>query len=329
MSVLDRSGLQIVLVVDQADHLLGTVTDGDIRRGLLRDLSQSAAVDNVMNRSPLTAPAGLSRHELIETLRQHEVHHVPIVDATGRVVGLEAETELYEGAERDNWVVLMAGGLGQRLRPLTDNVPKPLLAVGDRPLLEIIIDGFVRQGFRRFFVSVNYRADMVKSHFGDGSRIGCDIRYLEEMEPLGTAGAIGLLNEVPDKPFVVMNGDLLTTINFDNLIDFHEAHKADLTVGVRRYSHQIPYGVTNIQDHRILDVVEKPVHECFISAGVYVLSPRMLTQLRPPRRVDMPDLVREMIASGGQVSAFPITEYWIDIGRVEDLERARQEFSTL
>lgn len=329
MSVLDRSGLQIVLVVDSVDHLLGTVTDGDIRRGLLRDLSQSAAVEEVMNRTPLTAPADLSRQELIETLRRHELHHMPIVDAAGRVVGLQAETELYEGAERDNWVILMAGGLGQRLRPLTDDVPKPLLAVGDRPLLEIIIDGFVRQGFRRFFVSVNYRAEMVKSHFGDGSRIGCDIRYLEEVEPLGTAGAIGLLTETPDKPFIVMNGDLLTTINFDNLLGFHEGHKADLTVGVRRYTHQIPYGVTNVQDHRILDVVEKPVHECFISAGVYVLSPGLLKQLQPPRRVDMPDLVREMIASAGQVSAFPITEYWIDIGRIEDLERAREEFNTL
>lgn len=327
--MLDRSGLQIVLVVDRADRLLGTITDGDIRRGLLRDLSQSAAVDEVMNRTPLTAPAGLSRQELIETLRRHEVHHLPIVNPEGYVVGLEADTELYEGVERANWVVLMAGGLGQRLRPLTDDVPKPLLAVGDRPLLEIIIDRFVRQGFRHFFVSVNYRAEMVKEHFGDGSRFGCDIRYLEENQPMGTAGAIGLLPEIPADPFIVMNGDLLTTLDFDRLLNFHINHTADLTLAVRRYSYQIPYGVAEIQDNQVTSIVEKPTHDYYISGGIYVLSPSLLKRLQPARLIDMPDLMREVIGGGSHIAAFPVTEYWIDIGRIEDLDRARLEVSSL
>ncbi|MDY0873653.1 nucleotidyltransferase family protein [Dongia rigui] len=326
MSVLDRSALQIVLVVDKDERLLGTVTDGDIRRGLLRDLNQATRIVEVMNRTPITAPEGLPRQELIEILRRHDLHHIPIVAANGRVVGLEADTELYEGAERDNWVVLMAGGLGQRLRPLTDDIPKPLLAVGDRPLLEIIIDRFVRQGFRRFFVSVNYRADMVKEHFGDGTRFGCDIRYLEEREPLGTAGAIGLLPEMPTAPFIVMNGDLLTTLDFERLLEFHTKHGADVTLAVRRYSHQIPYGVAEILHNRVTSIVEKPIKECYISGGIYVLSPSVLSKLQPVRQIDMPDLMRDVIAGRGQVSAFPVTEYWIDIGRIEDLERARREF---
>jgi dTDP-glucose pyrophosphorylase len=329
MAVLDQTSMQIVLVVQPGDQLVGTVTDGDIRRGLLRDLNQNAPVEEVMNRAPMTAPQGMSRLELIELLRRNDLRHVPIVDASGRVVGLEADSELYEGVEKENWVVLMAGGLGQRLRPLTDDVPKPLLAVGDRPLLEIIIDRFIVQGFRRFFVSVNYRAEMVMSHFGDGGRMGCEIRYLQEREPLGTAGAIGLLPETPKAPFVVMNGDLLTTVDFDRLVDFHSAHSGDLTLCVRRYSHQIPYGVAEVRDNLVIDIVEKPSHDCYISGGIYVLSPSVLSRLRPVRRVDMPNLMRDVIDSGGRVSAFPVTEYWIDIGRIEDLERARSEMMSL
>lgn len=329
METIDRAAIQIALVIDQSDRLLGTVTDGDIRRGLLRNLELSAPVIQVMNPKPLTAPQGLSRLEMIETLRRHGVRHIAVVDAAERLVGLESDTELYEGAEKDNWVVLMAGGLGQRLRPLTDDVPKPLLEVGDRPLLEIIIDRFIVQGFRKFFVSVNYRADLVKGHFGDGGKLGCDIRYLEEREPLGTAGAIGLLPERPTEPLVVMNGDLLTTVDFDTLVEFHGQHGADLTLCVRRYSHQIPYGVAEIRGNQVIGIVEKPSHECYISGGIYVLSPELFSRLQPVRRIDMPDLMRDLIGDGRRVAAFPVTEYWIDIGRIEDLERARSEIDGL
>lgn len=325
MASLDQSTLQIVLVVDASGRLMGTVTDGDIRRGLLRDLGMAAPVAAVMNSEPLTAPQGLSRLELLETLRRHDLHHIPIVDGEGRVVALESDTELYEGAERDNWVVLMAGGLGQRLRPLTNDVPKPLLEVGDRPLLEIILDRFIVQGFRRFFVSVNYRAEMVKAHFGNGGRFGCEIDYLEEHEPLGTAGAIGLLPARPESPFLVMNGDLLTTVNFENLASFHAQNGADLTLCVRRYSHQIPYGVAEIRGNQVIGIVEKPSHDCYISGGIYVLSPDVLSRLQPARRIDMPDLMRDLIDGGRRVAAFPVTEYWVDIGRIEDLERVRNE----
>ncbi|WP_395022102.1 nucleotidyltransferase family protein [Dongia sp.] len=325
MQAIDQSSLQIALVVDGNDHLLGTVTDGDIRRGLLRGLDLDSPAAQVMNVKPKVARQGMSRAEFIELLRRYELHHLPLVDETGRLVGLESDVELYEGAEKDNWVVLMAGGLGQRLRPLTEDMPKPLLPVGDRPLLEIIINRFTAQGFRKFFISVNYRADLVEAHFGDGAKFGAEIRYLREDQPLGTGGAVGLLPERPSLPFVVMNGDLLTTINFESLVDFHQQHEADLTLCVRRYSHQIPYGVAEIQGGEVMSIVEKPNHECFISGGIYVLSPAVFDRLQPQRRVDMPDLMRELIAEKRRVTAFPVTEYWIDIGRIEDLERARQE----
>jgi dTDP-glucose pyrophosphorylase len=325
MEAIDRSALQIALVVGENDRLLGTVTDGDIRRGLLHGLNLDSPAAQVMNTKPKVARQGMSRVEFIELLRRHNLHHLPLVDSNGRLVGLESDVELYEGAEKDNWVVLMAGGLGQRLRPLTDDTPKPLLPVGDRPLLEIIINRFAAQGFRKFFISVNYRAELVEAHFGDGSKFGAEIRYLREDQPLGTGGAVGLLPERPTLPFVVMNGDLLTTINFETLVDFHQQHGAEMTLCVRPYSHQIPYGVAEIKGGEVVSIVEKPSHECFISGGIYVLSPMVFDRLQPLRRVDMPDLMRELIDEKQRVTAFPVTEYWIDIGRIEDLERARQE----
>jgi dTDP-glucose pyrophosphorylase len=325
IEVIDRSGLQIALVVDADGRLVATVTDGDVRRGLLRGVDLAQPVMQVANMQPLSARAETSRHELLELMRRRDVSHLPLVDAAGRLVALEADTELYEEAEKPNWVLLMAGGLGQRLRPLTEETPKPLLPVGDRPLLEIIIDRFVTQGFRKFFIAVNYRAEMVEAHFGDGLRFGAEIQYLRETEPLGTAGALGLIPERPSAPVIVMNGDLLTTINFARIEEFHSQHEADLTLCVRRYTHQIPYGVAEVRGHEVVAIAEKPTHECFISGGIYVVSPAVYDMLRPVRRLDMPELMTQLIADKRRVTAFPVSEYWIDIGRIEDLERARAE----
>jgi dTDP-glucose pyrophosphorylase len=325
IEVIEASGLQIALVVDPEGRLLATVTDGDIRRGLLRGVDLGQPVMQVANTHPLTASAEASRGELLELMRRCEVSHVPLVDSSGRLVALEADTELYEGEARPNWVLLMAGGLGQRLRPLTEDMPKPLLPVGDRPLLEIIVDRFVSQGFRKFFISVNYRAEMVEAHFGDGLRFGAEIQYLRETEPLGTAGALGLIPERPSAPVIVMNGDLLTTINFTRLEEFHTRHQTDLTLCVRPYTYQIPYGVAEVRGHEVVSISEKPTHECFISGGIYVVSPEVYDMLHPARRMDMPELMSRLIAEKRRVTAFPVSEYWIDIGRIEDLERARAE----
>jgi len=324
IEVIDASGLQIALVVDVADHLLGTVTDGDVRRGLLRGLDLTKPVSEIMNAHPVTGEATMTRGQRLEIMRGRELSHLPVVDG-GRLVNLESDVELLEPSEKPNWVVLMAGGLGQRLRPLTEDVPKPLLPVGDRPLLEIIIERFVIHGFRKFYISVNYRAEMVEAHFGNGERFGAVIRYLREMEPLGTAGALGLIPERPEAPLIVMNGDLLTAVNFSRLEEFHVEQDADLTLCVRRYIHQIPYGVAEIRGDQVVSIVEKPSHECFISGGIYVVSPAVHDLLRPARRLDMPELMSRLIGERRRVTAFPVTEYWIDIGRIEDLERARAE----
>jgi len=327
IEVIDASGLQIALVVDSADHLLGTVTDGDVRRGLLRGLELNRPVSEVMNAHPTTGASTMTRGQRLEIMRRRELSHLPVLDAAGRIVNLESDVELLAVSEKPNWVVLMAGGLGQRLRPLTEDVPKPLLPVGDRPLLEIIIERFVIQGFRKFYIAVNYRAEMVEAHFGDGSNFGAEIRYLREVEPLGTAGALGLIEERPEAPLIVMNGDLLTTVNFGRLAEFHVEQSADLTLCVRRYVHQIPYGVAEVQNDQVVSITEKPSHECFISGGIYMVSPSIYDLLRPARRVDMPDLMSRLIAERRRVTAFPVTEYWIDIGRIEDLERARAEIN--
>jgi NDP-sugar pyrophosphorylase family protein len=228
---------------------------------------------------------------------------------------------------RDNWVVLMAGGLGSRLRPLTDECPKPMLRVGNKPLLETIIETFIEQGFRRFFISVNYMADTIKEYFGDGSRWGAEIQYLEETSRLGTAGALSLLPEKPQAPLLVMNGDLLTKINFRQLLDFHREHHAQGTMCVREYEFQVPYGVVKMDHHRITGFEEKPIQRYFVNAGIYVLEPQALQHIPHGVFFDMPSLFQTLMADRQEAVVFPIREYWLDIGHMADYDRANGEFA--
>jgi dTDP-glucose pyrophosphorylase/predicted transcriptional regulator len=322
---IDEGAIRIALVVDDGNRLLGTVTDGDIRRGILKGISLDDAVERVMNAHPTTARADESRDAILERMKQTRLHQIPVVDGQGRLVAVEILDELLQTRQRDNWVVLMAGGLGSRLRPLTDECPKPLLKVGSKPLLEIILENFLEYGFRRFFLSVNYKAEMVKAHFGDGSRWGIEIRYIHEDRRLGTAGALSLLPERPALPLVVMNGDLLTKVNFQHLLDFHAEHGARATMCVREYDFQVPYGVVRIDHHRILGIDEKPVQRFFVNAGIYVLEPETLA-LIPPTYFDMPDLFTKLIAERRETAVFPIREYWLDIGHMEDFARANGDF---
>jgi dTDP-glucose pyrophosphorylase len=324
---IDESALQIALVVDAEDRLIGTVTDGDVRRALLRGIGLEAPVGEVMNRNPLSCPAALGREAALAVMRASDVKQVPVVDDGGRVVGLELIGETISGAARDNWVVLMAGGLGQRLRPLTEDCPKPMLPVGGQPLLEIILKNFVRQGFRRFFLSVNYKAEMVSRHFVDGSRFGVKIDYLEERAKLGTAGALGLLPARPSAPLIVMNGDLLTGVNFANMLEFHVEQLATATMAVREHTVEVPFGVIDLAEDYLAGVTEKPRYSWFINAGVYVVEPSVLELIDPGQALDMPVLFERVLARNDKVAAFPIREYWRDIGRIEDLERASADFA--
>lgn len=279
-----------------------------------------------MNSQLTAVPASMSRDEMLTLMRRMTIHHLPLVDDAGRVVGLATLDELVGAGERPNWVVLMAGGLGTRLQPLTDECPKPLLTVGGKPILETILESFAEQGFRRIFLSVNYKAEMIRSHFGTGDRWGVQVEYLHENTRLGTAGALSLLPEKPSDPIVVMNGDLLTRTNFDNLLQFHIAQGATATMSVREYSFQVPYGVVRLDGTHIKAIEEKPVQKFFVNAGIYALSPDVLDHLPAETFFDMPTLFEHLIVAGKTTAAYPLREYWLDIGRLEEFERAQREW---
>lgn len=325
---MDASRLQIALVVDQADRLVGVVTDGDIRRGILRGITLATLTAEVMSPRPLSLSAGASRQEVLAFMRSHMVQQVPLLDERGTLVGLDLLNNLLTGFERPNWVVLMAGGLGMRLRPLTESCPKPLLTVGGKAILETILESFVEQGFRRFYVAVNYRAEMIRSFFGNGERWGVRIDYLHEDRPLGTAGALSLLPEQPAHPLITMNGDLLTRPNYAGLLDFHEEHGATATMAVREYDFQVPYGVVKLDDAVIAAIEEKPVQRFFVNAGIYVLSPAALKLIPSGTPYDMPTLFQQLTRDKLRTVAYPLREYWLDIGRTEEFERAQREWTS-
>lgn len=324
---IDKGGMQLAIVLEPDGCLAGLLSDGDVRRAILRGCDLSTPVRQVMNRQPTTAPSSWSGEELLALMRKKILRQLPVVNEAGRVVGLATVDDLSGVVERPNWVVLMAGGLGTRLLPLTETVPKPMLPVSGKPILENILESFVEQGFRHFFLSVNYMAEAVRAHFGDGSRWGVDITYLYESKRLGTAGALSLLPGRPEDPILVMNGDLLTRARFDNMLHFHLEHGAAATMAVREYDFQVPYGVVRLEGARILGVDEKPVHRFFVNAGIYALSPAVLDLVPKDRFFDMPSLFEGVLASGGHVAAFPVREYWLDVGRLEEFERAQQEWS--
>ncbi|MGC5324874.1 nucleotidyltransferase family protein [Brevibacillus sp. SYSU BS000544] len=326
IQMIDSSGLQIVLVADQDGRLLGTVTDGDIRRGLLKGRQLTDPVSTVMNPYPSVATPFDSRENILALMKIKHLRQIPIVDDEGTIIRVEILDDLLQPKKKENWVVLMAGGLGTRLAPLTDDCPKPLLKVGNKPLLETIMLNFIEQGFHHFYISVNYRSDMITDYFGDGSRWGVEIRYIHESKRMGTAGALTLLPEVPQLPLIVMNGDLLTKVNFEQLLDFHTTHHAVATMCVREYDFQVPYGVVKIDKHRLLRIEEKPLVSYFVNAGIYVLNPDSIQDIPKDSFYDMPKLFEKLVDNQKNVSVFPIREYWLDIGRMSDFEKANGEF---
>jgi dTDP-glucose pyrophosphorylase len=320
---IDSGSLQIALVTDAEDRLLFTVTDGDIRRALLAGIGPDSPVLALGGKPPRTIAPDVSDSEARQIMRQQSLHHLPVVDAGGRLLDLIYVDDLSGLRPNDTRVVLMAGGLGTRLRPLTAQTPKPMLRLGDRPILETIIRSLSDQGFSNLTISLNYRGDQIRDHFGDGRRFGVEITYVEEKERLGTAGALTLLPDRPQQPFIVMNADLLTTIRYEALVNFHREQTAKATVCAWEYSHQVPYGVLQTDDTRLVAIEEKPTRVERVSAGIYVLSPEVLDLLDGPTYTDMPDLLQRLMNAGDPVSVFAMRETWIDIGRIEDLEQAR------
>jgi dTDP-glucose pyrophosphorylase len=328
IETIERSDAKVALVIDDAGRLIGTVTDGDVRRGLLRGLELAAPATQIMNPHPRVAGINDDPAQIMDMMRRNICRQVPIVDEEGRVIALKTLEEALAVPARPNWVLLMAGGRGQRLRPLTDECPKPMLLIGGKPILQIILESMARDGFQRFFISLNYKREIVREYFGDGSRWNAQIEYVEEDEdrPLGTAGPLGLLPPRPEHPTIVMNGDILTKVGFGALLDFHTEHASAGTMCVRDYMHQVPYGVIAADDHRLSEIVEKPVQRFLVNAGIYVLEPEAINMVPPGATYDMTTLFEDITRRGLTASVFPVREYWMDIGRIDDFHKANDDY---
>jgi dTDP-glucose pyrophosphorylase len=321
--VLNEVGYKIVIVTDPTGILLGTVSDGDIRRGLLRGLDLSSPLDGVIHREVLVAPPELGRDLIIKLMTVNKIQQIPIVDKEMRVIGLYLWDEIVMQPIRPNMMVIMAGGKGTRLHPQTENCPKPLLPVAGKPILEHIINSAKAQGISSFVLAIHHLGHMIEEHFGDGSSLGVSIEYTRENSPLGTAGAISLLNPLPDSAFVVTNGDVLTDTRYGELIDFHQQNSAQATMAVRIHEWQNPFGVVQTDGFELTSYEEKPIVRSLINAGVYVIEPSAVRHLVKSAPCDMPSFFEKIQVSGDKVIVFPIHERWLDIGRPSELIAAR------
>ncbi|OUS31474.1 alcohol dehydrogenase [Gammaproteobacteria bacterium 45_16_T64] len=329
LELINAESLRVVLVVDENRSLLGTVTDGDIRRGLLNNLQLSAPVSDVMKISPITTSSSTPKSELVELMKREDILSIPVLE-NGIVVGLETLQSALSCPKYENPIFLMAGGFGTRLKPLTDFCPKPMLVIGDRPMLETVLESFIKAGFVNFYVSTHYMADQVRDHFGDGSQWNVNISYVHEEAPLGTGGALGLLPvDMPDLPIIMMNGDILTNVDFQRLLEFHNENDADATMCVREYEYQVPYGVITGEGNKIKSMIEKPIQRYFVNAGIYVVSQRLARSVPSNHKVDMPTILEKSLDVNDSVLMFPIHEYWLDIGRMDDFNRAQVDIRTL
>ncbi|EEY39724.1 sugar-phosphate nucleotide transferase [Vibrio cholerae] len=331
LEIINNEALRVAVVVDQNDKLLGMITDGDIRRGLLNDLQLTDAVSKVMNSNPITAKLGTSKEQLVELMERKQILSVPLLDKENKVVGLETLHSALSKNRYQNPVFIMAGGFGTRLRPLTDKCPKPMLKIGGKPILETVIKSFIKAGFSNFYISTHYMPEQIYQHFGDGGELGVSISYVHEDSPLGTGGALGLLPEDMPRnlPLIMINGDVLTKVDFQRLLNFHIENEADATMCVREYDYQIPYGVINSEGNKITSIVEKPIQRFFVNAGIYVVSPRVIQSVAKNQKIDMPTLLERHMVEREKVLMFPIHEYWLDIGRMDDFNKAQVDILSL
>lgn len=328
IETIHKAGLRIGLVVDQEEKLLGTVTDGDIRRALLSHKDMSLSVVEIMNSNPITASPDHDRLKIIKLMKSKDILHLPLVDSHGVVLGLRAINDLIETPITKNPVMIMAGGFGKRLLPLTNDTPKPMLKIGSKPILESIINRFKGFGFIDFYISLHYKGEIIKDYFGDGKDLGVSIKYLIEEEPLGTAGALTLLpDDLSDLPLILMNGDLMTEVNFVSLLESHNKSKSEATICVAEYDFQVPYGVLEVKNTKVRNIIEKPIHRFFVNAGIYVVNKSLFTNLESGKYCDMPDLLSSRIGDIEGINTFPLFEEWLDIGRISDFKKANSQKS--
>jgi dTDP-glucose pyrophosphorylase/CBS domain-containing protein len=328
---IDRNAKGIVLVINRQSQLIGTITDGDIRRAILagHDLTMPVSLllkGRELSRypRPITAPTDVSKSELLHTMNTHGISQIPLVDDTGNVVDIAFLNEIVKEYEQPLSALVMAGGFGKRLYPLTKEFPKPMLPIGDRPILEFIIQQLKHSGIQRVNLAIHYKGEMIEDHFGDGENFGVSINYIKEEEPLGTVGALGLMN-TSDEPILIINGDILNKIDFRSMAKFHRMQKAEITVAIKKYDFQVPYGVLECDGPVIKQIHEKPLYSFFVNAGIYIVQPSVKKFIPKAKPFDMPDLLKALIRHKHTVVSYPIVEYWLDIGRHDDYQQAQRD----
>jgi len=320
---LNDSGYCIILVSKNNDELIGTVTDGDIRRALIKHSPLDTPIKNIMNTNPHTATSSTKREDLLKNFSKNNILQIPLIDENKRIVGLKTLNKIVETKKFENPIFIMAGGFGKRLNPLTFQTPKPMLEIDGEPILEKIIKKFITSGFQNFYISTFYKSEVIKNYFKNGSQWDISITYIEEHKPLGTAGALSLLPYKNfKKPIIMINGDLITELDIHNLLQFHHEQKNLITIGAKKYDIQVPYGVLETDNARLTSIVEKPKHSFFINAGLYVINSECIEYLESNQKIDMPQLITKLISKNMIVNVFPIHEYWLDIGEKSQYERA-------
>lgn len=325
LTIIDSGVCQMALVTSN-DRLQGVLSDGDVRRAMLHGHDLQTPVSAVMNAAPVTVSLSEGWGTALVRLRENRLRHIPVLDDEGCLCGLWSLEGLLDFTALPNPVVIMAGGLGSRLAPLTDNTPKPMLPVGGQPLLELTIEHFRRYGFRQFYITVNYKPRCITEYFGDGSRFGVSITYIHESKRLGTAGALSLLPPLP-LPCIVMNGDILTRLDFFDVLNAHQQRGAPATMVVKQHNIQIPYGVVRQTADAFMEgIEEKPQHSFAVSAGINVLSPEAIRRIPVDTFYDMPQLFTDLLIAGLRPAVHEMTEYWLDIGRIGDYRRANEDF---
>ncbi len=325
LRVIGEERVRLGIVVDKKGKFLGVISDSNIRKALINGASLDESIAKIYTKNPLTISENLSEDELFELAAKTDIYDFPVLDSGGKVLYIRSLASTLRQAKLSNLVVLMAGGLGTRLAPLTKDTPKPMLKVGKKPILETIIGRFHAQGFENFTLCVNYKKQIIEDYFGSGENFGVKISYTKERKKLGTAGALSLLKN-PNESFFVMNADILTELNFKELLTAHKKSKAILSVCVREFSYQVPYGVIARKGDFVSKISEKPTQKFLVSAGIYVCEPQILAQIPKNTSLDMPSLVQMLLAQGFKVNSFVINDYWIDIGRMEEFEQANKDF---
>lgn len=326
MKIISNGAIQIAIAVDKKGKLIGTLTDGDIRNGFLNGLNLDSLVKSIIFKNPIVAKQNYSKEKLLNLALSKKVNQIPVVDKNNKVKGIYVLDELLKIKSKSNKVVIMAGGKGMRLRPLTKNLPKPMLKVGNKPILQTLIEKFYDSGFKNFIFCVNYKSKIIKDFFGDGEKFGVKIEYIHEKKRMGTAGAISLIKKkILQEPFFVINGDLLTNLNFEKMLDFHYKHNSKATMCVKEYNIDSPYGEVTLKNENISSIEEKPRHKFFVNAGVYILDPKC-TRLIPKKFYDMHSLFKKILSKKYKTVSFPLGEYWVDIGRFGDYKKAKLEY---